>query len=369
MHYEIKERPRHFLQSRRKRISGIEIENTESTRNYTSISIRHALRHFDHATGYSLGSNSRDFHLLSRAWTLQEIMLAPRVLHFGPQELLWECQGCQTCQCGNAFFRTGKSRNLISLSPQNPTTSQEESHIQSWELLLVDYASRNLTFGGDRCNAIVGVVDYVKSVGNEFTAGLWTSYLRPLLLWSVSERPRPRSRTEWPSWSWLSVCFSQRFQLQHWTPRRGGHAKGRYLFDARVPLHADGQSKSTGFDSEIVGQFIRFPGTKFEVDAPHSKSDDGKSWPWFLQEKNGYFMVDLDCLEVHEEPKFVIGGLFFLPMLLDEKNIYFLLLRDAQNRSGCYERLGIGILFSKPSKSSEAGALESRFWDEHGQDD
>lgn len=349
---------------------GIEIENTESTHNPTPISIRHALRHFDHATGYSLGSNSRDFHLLSRAWTLQEIILAPRVLHFGPQELLWECQGCQTCQCGNTFFRTSKGRNLISTLPPEPTPSQQESHIESWELLLANYASRNLTFGGDRCNAILGVVDYMKSVGNEFSAGLWTSFLRPLLLWSVSEKPRPRPRTEWPSWSWLSVCFKQGVHLQHWTPRRGGRAEGRYLFDAPLSLHAEGQAKSTGFDLEIVGQLVRFPGKRFEIDAPRFQShdDDDTSWPWFLQEKFGYFMVDLDCLEVHEDPKFITGGLFFLPVLLDEKNIYFLLLRGAQNKSGCYERLGIGILFSRPSKSSEARTLESRFWDEHGQD-
>jgi hypothetical protein len=32
--------------------------------------------------------------LLQRGWVLQERLLSPRVLHFGKDELFWECQGC-----------------------------------------------------------------------------------------------------------------------------------------------------------------------------------------------------------------------------------------------------------------------------------
>lgn len=40
------------------------------------------------------------FPLLSRGWFYQERLLSPRVLHFGPKELLWECDELTACECG-----------------------------------------------------------------------------------------------------------------------------------------------------------------------------------------------------------------------------------------------------------------------------
>jgi hypothetical protein len=37
--------------------------------------------------------------LLSRAWALQERVLSPRILHFGPMELFWECRNGIFCEC------------------------------------------------------------------------------------------------------------------------------------------------------------------------------------------------------------------------------------------------------------------------------
>lgn len=45
----------------------------------------------------------------------------------------------------------------------------------------------------------------------------------------------------------------------------------------------------------------------------------------------------------------------------------FLLLRNGQKKRNRHDMLGIGILFSSPSKSREARTLGSRCWDEHGQ--
>lgn len=37
--------------------------------------------------------------LASRAWTLQENLLAPRMLHFTSSELVWECMDALCCEC------------------------------------------------------------------------------------------------------------------------------------------------------------------------------------------------------------------------------------------------------------------------------
>jgi hypothetical protein len=120
------------------------------------------------------------------------------------------------------------------------------------------------------------------------------------------------------------------------------------------------------FNLDVTGQLVRFPGKKFEVDSYSSQCEDVTSWPWFLHEKHGVFVVDLDCLEAHETPKVISGELFFVPMLMDEKNVYFLLLRPVQGRDDCYERLGIGIFFSRSSPSSNISTLESFFYDDQG---
>ncbi|KAK5657170.1 hypothetical protein OQA88_3227 [Cercophora sp. LCS_1] len=40
------------------------------------------------------------FPLLTRAWVYQERLLSPRVVHFTPDELSWECNRSIRCQCG-----------------------------------------------------------------------------------------------------------------------------------------------------------------------------------------------------------------------------------------------------------------------------
>ena len=37
-----------------------------------------------------------------RGWALQERLLAPRTLHFGREQLFWECRGCRRPE-GHAY--------------------------------------------------------------------------------------------------------------------------------------------------------------------------------------------------------------------------------------------------------------------------
>ncbi|KAH7629858.1 heterokaryon incompatibility protein-domain-containing protein [Sordaria sp. MPI-SDFR-AT-0083] len=38
----------------------------------------------------------------TRAWVLQERVLAPRILHFGRRQLFWECRSSQTCEASSS---------------------------------------------------------------------------------------------------------------------------------------------------------------------------------------------------------------------------------------------------------------------------
>jgi Heterokaryon incompatibility protein (HET) len=55
-------------------------------------SIKHMMYEFD----------AKSFPLLERGWVYQERFLSPRVLHFGPHELVWECTEEVDCECGKS---------------------------------------------------------------------------------------------------------------------------------------------------------------------------------------------------------------------------------------------------------------------------
>jgi hypothetical protein len=47
-----------------------------------------------------------DLPLLYRAWAFQERLLARRVVHFSPAELVWECHTHVDCECGELLRPT-----------------------------------------------------------------------------------------------------------------------------------------------------------------------------------------------------------------------------------------------------------------------
>jgi Heterokaryon incompatibility protein (HET) len=169
-------------------------------------SVRRSLPHFDLHT-----RNVTESHpLLSRAWTLQENLLASRILHFGPQELHWECKYHSLCECGNPIRG---SKMKLGLS-KGANIEQQGMALSTWGWILESYASRQLTLGSDRHGAILGVAREFEGLGS-YEAGIWTSYLHDCVLWQV-KTPKPiKPKTSWPSWSWLSICFSEASNLYH----------------------------------------------------------------------------------------------------------------------------------------------------------
>ena len=62
-----------------------------------------------------------NFPLFKRGWVFQERLLAPRVLHFGRQELWWECLERVHCECSGIFgerYGTGQEKFLSKLTHQ-----------------------------------------------------------------------------------------------------------------------------------------------------------------------------------------------------------------------------------------------------------
>lgn len=87
--------------------------------------------------------------LSSRAWALQERQLAPRNLHFGVSDIIWECR----TKCASETFPEALPKSL----------SHHETFIliheigKPWEEIAFLYSSASLTYRRDKLAALAGI--------------------------------------------------------------------------------------------------------------------------------------------------------------------------------------------------------------------
>jgi hypothetical protein len=160
-----------------------------------------------------LGSIQKHFPLLTRGWIHQERLLSPRVLHFGHQELLWECMEEHICQCQSSpihdvnFPKTKYSVSLDSSSSRNL--------VRFWKGMVSDYTKLNLSVPSDRLPAMAGMAKYLESsMGGSYLSGLWQESLVENMLWMSPTEERAGRRTRLDpkapyqhvsTWSWASI--------------------------------------------------------------------------------------------------------------------------------------------------------------------
>ncbi|KAH7145455.1 heterokaryon incompatibility protein-domain-containing protein [Dactylonectria estremocensis] len=153
----------------------------------------------------------KDLPLLCRGWGFQERLLARRIVHFTPAELVWECKGDVWCRCGNInkFHSTGGKINSMSAAfwhcVDNPTLDRVRP---MWRECVKTFSRRSLTMLNDRGFAITGVAELLRGPGcaDLYISGHWKDALPFDLLWRCDLSTTLRKQKERkPSWSWVSV--------------------------------------------------------------------------------------------------------------------------------------------------------------------
>ena len=176
---------------------------------------------------------------LSRGWIFQERILGSRILHFGPEELLWECQQLSTCQCTAASEADDTAGMVLpsiswgddavqpksALSVRSWVARDDRELMRCWHSLVEEYSRLHLTHETDIFPAFSGVTKLFRDAFQSTNlAGLWRKSLLTDLLWHVVERKdssseslhsrytwgRPRSWRA-PTWSWASVSSAVKF--------------------------------------------------------------------------------------------------------------------------------------------------------------
>jgi hypothetical protein len=161
--------------------------------------------------------------LLTRGWAFQERLLSARVLHFGPQELFWECRERVTCEC-KGIKEWEKEANIVTYQGAPPKITHNKfvnaaaNSVQMharWRSMVEEYSRRRLTIGTDRLPGFTGVATEMQGhLGERYLAGLWESSFVADLCWcresvySGAGRVRKRGGSPWPgtpSWSWAAV--------------------------------------------------------------------------------------------------------------------------------------------------------------------
>lgn len=134
----------------------------------------------------------------SRAWTLQESILACRQVRYESSGIKWFCPSSADATAG--INLTQKIRNIQHRSVSTP---------EDWRVLLSTYCNRKLSHGRDRLLALSAIAADFQERGSKYRyfAGLWTDHLPLNLFWYFNGVGRSRRPTDYraPSWSWASI--------------------------------------------------------------------------------------------------------------------------------------------------------------------
>ena len=123
-----------------------------------------------------------------RAWTYQERILPPAVLHFADRQMSWECRS-------GHYFESGDYEEVdpflkLPSSPHDETCFGEEHKDKFflWYKVVKDYSPRKLTKNSDRLVALAGVAEeYATRESSTYLAGIWAADLPRGLLWQGRE--------------------------------------------------------------------------------------------------------------------------------------------------------------------------------------
>ncbi|KAK5656639.1 hypothetical protein OQA88_4619 [Cercophora sp. LCS_1] len=149
-----------------------------------------------------------DAPLNTRGWVVQERILAPRTVHFGFDQALFECRAARKSMTRFDLGIEQRHRRLILPSKD----MGKEELTRYWSAVVQFYTGRELSFVGDRAVAIAGIARAVQG-GGRYVAGLWEGDLERWLFWEGEGTTKGKGTGDRkgsggyraPSWSWLSV--------------------------------------------------------------------------------------------------------------------------------------------------------------------
>ncbi|KAJ8111996.1 hypothetical protein OPT61_g5530 [Boeremia exigua] len=147
--------------------------------------------------------------LNTRAWAMQELVLARRTIHFSANQIYWECGKGIHCENLTRLKSIPRNRYFM-LDPEFPArllgAFERDAMMNCIFYLIEEYSKRAITFPQDRLIAISGLEDRIaEALRCEHRFGVFDRYLHRNLLWMHTDNTKPsQHHASVPSWSWLS---------------------------------------------------------------------------------------------------------------------------------------------------------------------
>lgn len=160
---------------------------------------------------------SGDNAISTRAWTLQELILSPRVVHYTISQdhtigqMIWECQKHTEPENGSVSSIFGVYSRTIKRALKLAVEDSRSINAiyKCWYYIIRQYSTRYLSYPSDKLPALSGLATEIQFYTKDgYLAGLWEGDLARGLLWAASGQDRLQRPTEVyraPSWSWASV--------------------------------------------------------------------------------------------------------------------------------------------------------------------
>lgn len=160
--------------------------------------------------------------LNSRGWVFQERLLSSRVVHFGAEQIVWECEHVRACETHPDVAPNGPAsvtlwthflevKNLAAKLKAGKDRGTESEVYHEWRTIVELYSRMKLTFPTDVLVALSGLAQLVQNAtGGEYLAGLWRNDIAHQLLWERIGATDLRGISTCekfvaPSWSWAST--------------------------------------------------------------------------------------------------------------------------------------------------------------------
>lgn len=242
--------------------------------------------------------------LSTRGWCLQEWLLPCRRLGFDTNEMWWDCQCRQMCECGHLigeramYFETAPLRTakeILSLhnrSEDDLIVRQPQHWVErDWLSIVQEYTMRDISRPDDKFNAISGLALIFLKASNlaginigKYCAGMWSRedlFVRGLC-WMVKKQSKPDIYQEpsgyrAPTWSWASQNKPVYFPSGRWR---------RETMNSHVVIHKIECELVTPGDStgRVKAGFVDLQGHIVELELMNLDEECQERW-WQRQRK------------------------------------------------------------------------------------
>ena len=352
--------------------------------------------------------------LRSRAWAVQELLLAPRIVYFCTDQMFWECAKRNANEMFPDEVPQDKHQKKMIIYPYEEQSTESDvmasksRAISTWTDIVTQYSRGNLTFRSkDKLVAISGLAKAIGLPHEDYLAGLWRSCLLQQLTWQVNHTqylltdpesfpvPRRDAMYRAPSWSWASVNGLVLFPDNVWgyaPPLRSttlleAHVELKHQMDPTGPVHSgvlrlECHLAAAEFSKYFVKEGWRVYTTNLTSMAPPFVSSDSH---------NSYMDAPAIELSLDDGPTGGVKGRLYYFLPLTEHNLFGkpyvvgIVIEPTGSVKGEYRRIGRFEVCPSPEPDSNKlfwaffthfdqyetnkDLWESRRFDEHGEHD